>query len=69
MSTSREIPCGCKFCGCMCADHSPDRSEIVCAAHGYSAVARFVVQEGVRLAVVSLFCGILLIWAAVFSIL
>lgn len=65
MSTTRELRCGCKLCGCMCAEHAPDGVEQVCAVHLDRAVLRFIGEEAVRLVAVSLFAGILIVWSAI----
>lgn len=65
--TDRDLPCGCRRCGCLCAAHSPDRTERLCARHGGFAVARFVVGEVATLAALALFLGMIGVWAAILS--
>jgi len=53
----RRLPCGCSTDG-----------SIVCEEHrtlSFSAAARAVGEEALRLAAVSLFVGIVLVWAAI----
>jgi hypothetical protein len=61
------IPCGCRLCGCLCADHSPDRLERPCAAHVDLAVFRFIADEARRLVVIALFAGIVIASAAIIT--
>lgn len=68
MSTTRELRCGCRLCGCMCAEHAPDGVEQVCAVHVDRAVLRFIGEEAVCLVAVGLFVGVVLAWAAIFSV-
>ena len=68
MSTTRELRCGCRLCGCMCAEHAPDGVEQVCAVHLDRAVLRFIGEEAVRLVAISLFVAGVLAWAAIFSV-
>jgi hypothetical protein len=49
----------------MCAEHSPDQVERLCAAHVDKTVFRFIYEESARLVAVALFAGIVLVWAAV----
>lgn len=66
--TNRTLRCGCRICGCICAEHSDDGVERLCAPHVDRAVFRFVIDEGHRLVVMALFVGIVAIAAAVLSI-
>lgn len=59
------IPCGCKLCGCVCAEHSASRVEELCAPHVYRAVFGFICEEGARLVAVALFVAVVVSWAAV----
>lgn len=63
----KTIPCGCLYCGCMCAEHSPDRVETVCAAHVDRAVFRFVCEESARLVAVALFVAVVAAWTAILT--
>lgn len=60
---SRDLICGCAPCGCTCADHSYNHQPQACAGH----VMRAISEEAVRLVVVSLFVGVIAIWAAILS--
>ena len=35
------LRCGCRHCGCLCADHSGDGFERLCAVHVDRAIFRF----------------------------
>lgn len=63
----RTVPCGCRLCGCVCADHSPDRVARLCAAHVDAAVFRFLKEESARLVCLALFAAVVLTWAAILS--
>ena len=67
LGTDREIACGCRLCGCVCAEHTAEGIERLCAAHANKAVFRFVIDEARRLVVLALFVGVLAIGAAVLS--
>jgi hypothetical protein len=64
-SKSYAVPCGCRHCGCLCPEHSPDRIERLCAAHVNRAVFRFIADEASRLVVLVLFAGMVAVWAAI----
>lgn len=64
---SRSIPCGCMYCGCICAEHAPDRVEHVCAAHVDQNVFRFIYEESARLVAVALFAAVVIGWAAILT--
>ena len=61
----RNLICGCRRCGCLCAEHSPTGVEHPCQPHAGVAVARFVCEESARLVAVALFVAVVLSWAAV----
>lgn len=67
MTPTRELRCGCRLCGCMCADHAPDGVEHLCAVHVDRAVFRFIGEEAVRLVATSLFAAVVLAWVAIFA--
>jgi hypothetical protein len=60
-------PCGCAICGCLCADHSPDRAESLCAAHVDKAVFAFIAGEAAALVSLTLFVAMVAVWAGYFS--
>lgn len=33
MTEPRSLPCGCRICGCMCAEHAPNRMKSACSGH------------------------------------
>lgn len=35
----RDIPCGCRTCGCMCEAHSPRKAEF-CGVHAVDSLSR-----------------------------
>lgn len=41
----REIPCGCRTCGCLCEEHSPDGTEQPCHRHVTIIVTRWIAGE------------------------
>lgn len=52
----RRLPCGCSLCGCLCADHSPTRTESACPRHVIFAVIRWIVGDAAALVALALFC-------------
>jgi hypothetical protein len=66
-NTSKILKCGCRFCGCLCAEHSPDGIENLCAAHVDKAVFEFIESEAIRLMCTGLFAAIVLVWAAILA--
>jgi hypothetical protein len=59
------LPCGCRLCGCLCSEHSPDRTDRLCAAHVDRAVFRFIAGEATTLMAIGLFVAMILVWAAI----
>lgn len=59
-SKDRPLPCGCRTCGCACADHAPPIGWR-CARH----VAAGLAQEGAALVATTLFVGMVLVWCAI----
>lgn len=60
----RSLSCGCRTCGCICAEHSDTGEPQHCAPHTVKIVAAFVGAEAVHLVAVSIFVGSLIILAA-----
>lgn len=58
-----QLPCGCRTCGCACAEHSPTRNEWACSA----CVATFLAREAATLVALGLFFGCVMVWAAIFG--
>jgi hypothetical protein len=60
-----DLPCGCAHCGCICADHSPDRIPQPCRAHAAAVVAAFIGREAASLVALALFTGAVTVWCMV----
>src|ERR1017187_755938 len=69
---SRRLPCGCRSCGCLCdlhvrpwpASHGEPYHRL-CAIHACDAVLRTIAHEASALVSLSLFVGMIAVWAAV----
>lgn len=62
---TRDLPCGCRTCGCQCAEHSADRIPHPCRVHAPVVVAAFIAKEAATLVALSLFTGSVVIWCMV----
>lgn len=58
-----DIPCGCHRCGCLCAEHAPDRMETFCERHGFLQVAADVAGEAAMAVSLASFGATMLLWA------
>jgi hypothetical protein len=67
MAYRSDLICGCRLCGCLCADHSPDRVEQLCAPHADRAVFRVIAHEAGTLVSLALFVSMVMIWTAIWS--
>ena len=63
-AVQRSLPCGCKLCGCVCEVHCDERTPRSCLKH---AILRTVLQEAGALVSLALFCGMVLVWLAIWS--
>lgn len=63
----RDLICNCRYCGCICAEHSPNGKENLCAAHVDRAIFRFVLDEARRLIVIGLFVAVVISWAGILT--
>lgn len=65
----RTLPCGCRLCGCLCNAHSRADANSpfadVCAVHLCEAVLRTILQEAGALVSLTLFVGMVAVWAVV----
>jgi hypothetical protein len=68
LSPIRNVPCGCRLCGCLCAEHSPDHVDRLCDRHAVYTVTRFVAGEVAVLVTLALFLGMISIWARVLGL-
>ena len=59
------LKCGCRLCGCVCADHSADGEERLCAVHIDRAVFRLIAEEAGSLVAIALFSSAVLVWAVI----
>lgn len=59
--------CGCRRCGCLCEDHSPNGTEQPCARHGGLIVARWIAGEIATLACLVLLIGTASVWVAIIN--
>lgn len=64
----RELPCGCRTCGCLCPDHSPDGRDRPCFEHVRQTVAAAIGEEAARLIGVALLAGLIISWCAILSV-
>jgi hypothetical protein len=70
MSTTNEttksdtLPCGCRLCGCACAEHSPARTETPCWRHGRIA---WILGDAAALAAIGLFLACFAVWGAILA--
>lgn len=63
----RELTCGCRTCGCVCAKHSGDRIPRPCGLHTAGTMARFIAEEAAALVAISLLIGCVAVWCTVFA--
>lgn len=55
----RRLPCGCRTCGCLCAEHAgDDRNPSPCWRHRPAGLVLEIVA-------LSLFLGMIAVWAAI----
>ena len=59
--------CGCRRCGCTCAEHSPGFEARACYTHETTSIARAVSDEAMALVAISLFIGAVVTIASLFS--
>lgn len=63
MLKSSKLPCGCRTCGCICPEHSPDRRGILCDTHKSVAIARWIAMDAATLVSLALFAVTVGVWA------
>lgn len=51
----RILTCGCRTCGCLCADHAPEGIESPCARHAVAIITRWIAGEAMALVALMLF--------------
>lgn len=58
-----DLPCGCRTCGCTCAQHDLSGAAQLCAPHTHRRMLAILSVEITRLIGCAAFCAVLLAWA------
>ncbi len=63
-----DLPCGCRSCGCMCADHSPSGVDDLCARHALPVLARWALGEALALVAIGLLIASASVWCVILAV-
>jgi hypothetical protein len=62
-----QLPCGCRTCGCLCAEHAPERIERLCPPHADQAITKFIAHEAATLVALALFIASIAVVAGLWA--
>ena len=71
-SFAREVPCGCRLCGCKCEEHlrgfdCDDPYAALCPVHACDAILKTIAHEAAALVSLAMLVGCIAVWAVIYQ--